>query len=79
MKYYKFILFWLFFSTTAMAEENIKNNLEKALAEFIPDVEIDSIHPTPIEGLYQVLIGAEVIYMTHDGKHVIKGEILDIS
>lgn len=78
MKYYKIILLCLFFSTTAMAEENIKNNLEKALAEFIPDVEIDSIHPTPIKGLYQVLIGAEVIYMTGDGKHVIKGEILDI-
>ena len=61
------------------ANDELKQRLTNDLSSLIPGVEIDDIQATPISGLYQVLIGPNVIYMTGDGKYVIKGELLDIS
>jgi thiol:disulfide interchange protein DsbC len=69
----------LFISSAVLADDAAKEELNTAISRFLPDVEIDSIEPTPIKGIYQVLIGSDVIYMTRDGGYVIKGEILDIN
>jgi len=79
MKFFTILLFGFFVSSSALAEDALKEELNSAISRFLPDVEIDSIQPTPIEGLYQILIGSEVIYMTRDGGYVVKGEILDIN
>ena len=52
--------------------------LIKKLNELFPNIEVTSVNKTPIENLYQVLIGTDVIYMTADGKFVLKGELIDI-
>jgi thiol:disulfide interchange protein DsbC len=80
MKYSAIILFSFFISSTVFADDDAKKEeLNTAISRFLPDVEIDSIDATPIEGLYQVVIGSDIIYMTRDGGYVIKGEILDIN
>ena len=61
------------------ANDELKQKLTNDLSSLIPGVEIDDIQATPISGLYEVLIGPNAIYMTGDGKYVIKGELLDIS
>jgi len=68
----------LFISFSALAEDELDAELTLALSRLLPDVEIDDVSPTPINGLYQVVIGSDVIYMTRDGNYVIKGEILDL-
>lgn len=61
------------------AENDLGAELNAALSRLLPDVEIDSVQETPIKGIYQVLIGPDVIYMTGDGNYVFKGEILDLN
>ncbi len=78
MKFSAIFLFGLFLSSNVFADDSLKEELNTAISRFLPDVKVDSIQPTPIEGLYQVMIGPDVIYMTRDGSYVIKGEILDI-
>lgn len=68
----------LFISFSALAEDELNAELTLALSRLLPDVEIDDVSPTPINGLYQVVIGSDIIYMTRDGNYVIKGEILDL-
>ncbi len=79
MKFYAIFLFGLFSTTTVLADDTLTEDLNTAISRFLPDADIHSIKPTPIAGLYQVLIGSEVIYMTRDGRYVVKGEILDIN
>jgi len=79
MKFFLIILFCFCFSSSAVANDSLKAELNLAISKFLPDVEIDSIGETPIDGLYQVIIGSDIIYMTRDGSYVIKGEILDIN
>ncbi len=79
MKFNVLALSALLFSNSLWAVDATKEELAAAISNFLPDVEVDNIQPSPIEGLYQVIIGAEVVYITQDGSYVIKGEILDIN
>ncbi|GJM05269.1 MAG: thiol:disulfide interchange protein DsbC [marine bacterium B5-7] len=78
MKFSQFLFIGLFISFSVIAEDRLDAELSLALSRLLPDVEIDDVSPTPIDGLYQVVIGSDVIYMTRDGNYVIKGEIIDL-
>lgn len=48
------------------------------IAERFPGVDIDDIRPSPIPGLYEVMVGPLVIYASKDGRYLIKGDIYDL-
>lgn len=79
MKFGIYLLLGLLIPLTVFADDSLKEDIAKGLSRLIPDAEIDSIQPTPIDGLYQILIGPDVIYMTRDGNYVFKGDLLDIN
>lgn len=79
MKFKLIFLLGIFLSSPVIADDSLKEELNAAISRFLPDVEVDSIDPTPIAGIYQIVIGSDVIYMTRDGSYIIKGEILDIN
>ena len=78
MKFCFFLLFGLFVSFSSVAEDGLEKELNTSLSKMLPDVEIDSVNSTPVDGLYQVMIGPDVFYMTRDGNYVFKGEIFDM-
>ncbi len=53
-------------------------NIQKGLAKLLPGSPPDSIEPTPIKGLYQVMVGPQVLYMSGDGKYLLQGTLVDI-
>lgn len=74
----KCLLSWLFitvFSTTALADEA---SVALGLSAVIPNISKDNVSKTPITGLYQVLVGARVIYASEDGRYIIQGEMVDL-
>ncbi len=44
----------------------------------LPDVEISRIEESSVTGIYSVLIGAEILYVSADGKYLFKGDLIDI-
>ena len=48
--------------------------IRKALGDIQPDV----IEPAPIAGLYEVVVGTHVIYMSADGRYMLQGELIDV-
>ena len=60
------------------ADESI-DELKKSLAKNLPQFDISYIDKTPIEGIYQVIIGGQVIYMTKDARYMIDGNLIDLS
>lgn len=52
--------------------------IRQKLKEFMPGLDVTSIRPTPIEGLYEVEVGMQVAYVTGDGKHLIIGKMIDV-
>ena len=63
-------------STTVSASE--AQTIRAALAKVLPNEKPTSVQPTPIDGLFQVEIGPQVMYMTGDGRYLIDGAIVDL-
>lgn len=63
--------------TTALAaspEETIRETLEQA----VPGIKISHIGAAPIDGLYEVMVGTELMYVTGDGRFFVNGHIVDL-
>jgi thiol:disulfide interchange protein DsbC len=52
--------------------------VKAAVAKALPEVKIDSVAPAPIAGLYEVMIGGQIIYVTADGRYFVDGRIVDL-
>ena len=61
-----------------VAAEQVEERLAKSLQQVFPDINISSVHATPIDNLYEVMVGPDVIYMTGDARYVLKGDLIDM-
>ena len=77
----RIVLFALFclLSVNISANDAIKRGITSGLYRLAPELEITGISRTPVDGLYQVIVGPDVIYMTADGNFVLKGDLIDIN
>jgi thiol:disulfide interchange protein DsbC len=53
------------------------HNIRKNLLMLIP-VEPDQINKTPVTGLYEVMYGPRIVYVTEDGRFLVQGNIIDM-
>ena len=49
-----------------------------AIAAKFPEVRPEQITPSPVQGLYEVRIGAKIAYVSADGRYLVQGDIVDI-
>ena len=85
MKYFSlFILISsLLTSFTVSAEADVAtdsaNKLKQALAERMPNVKPTKISATPVMGLFEVIVGSQVVYMSGDARYMIEGDLIDLT
>ena len=53
--------------------------IRQALTKSIPTMKIDSIKPSVIKGLYEATVGANVFYVSEDGKYLLQGHLVDVA
>lgn len=58
-------------------EADIKK-IKQALLVNMPNAAGASIKATPIKGLYEVMSGSQIMYMTPDGRYIIDGDMFDM-
>lgn len=49
------------------------------MAAMFPQDAVTSVAKTPLAGLYEVMLGASLFYMTGDGRYVIRGDLIDLT
>lgn len=54
------------------------DQVKQKLMQQIPELKDAQVSATPVTGLYQVQHGAFVFYASADGRHVLRGQLLDI-
>jgi len=70
------ILFGLTCVTANADEEAIR----KALSQAMPNSKVDAVKPSVIKGLYEAAVGANIYYVSEDGKYLImQGRLFDIA
>ena len=52
--------------------------LVKVFEAGFPDIEIEQVNSSPISGLYEVIFGDNLVYLSSDGRYLIQGGMLDI-
>lgn len=60
------------------AEEADFNAVEKKVRTLVPNAKTIAISETPIEGVLQVQINSDIIYVTTDGRYLLQGQIMEI-
>ena len=73
------LLFGALLLATAASAEMSETQLRERLLELNPEFVPDRIRPAPVAGLYEILYGTQVFYITDDGKHLLSGaELIDL-
>jgi thiol:disulfide interchange protein DsbC len=66
----------LLVTATAVADRAADETaIRSALGQINPEV----IEPTPVAGIYEVVVGPHIIYMSADGRYMFQGELIDVS
>ncbi len=61
---------------SAQTEQQIKTELQKRIGG---GAKIKNVSPSPISGVYEVLVGNDVFYTDASSKYLIQGEIIEIA
>ncbi len=55
-----------------------KNAIKTIINKTFPELEITRIRESQINGLYEVLLGPELVYATGDGRYILQGDLIDL-
>jgi thiol:disulfide interchange protein DsbC len=67
------------FSSYASAETDDVEKLKQALAKIMPQVAPSKISQSPVAGMYEVIVGTQVVYMSVDAKFMIEGDLINLA
>jgi thiol:disulfide interchange protein DsbC len=68
------LIFLLFTAATQAAEDP-----RAVIAKQFPGTHVEDIRPTPVAGLYELTHGADIVYVTADGKYALNGDLLNLN
>lgn len=68
-----------FLSLVAFTANADEKEIKQALEKSMPSMKVSSIKPSEIKGLHEIDVGANVFYISDDGKYLIQGHIIDIA
>ncbi len=49
------------------------------IAAMVPGLTVDDVTESPIPGIYEVVVGGQIVYITGDKRYLLKGEIVDLA
>lgn len=82
MKFHRQTVTWCLaiglISASAGAEESTYEAIHDSLSGIVPNAENVAIAETPVDGVLEVQVDSEVIYMTADGKYLLQGPLFDL-
>lgn len=56
-----------------------ENAVRAALSKSMPNIKIDSVKPSEVKGLLEVTVGANIFYVSDDGKYLLQGRLIDVA
>lgn len=70
--------FGLVLSAGLAAQDKPEDVIRDALKSLNPEIRIDDVRPSPLDGIFEVTVPGQVVYVTGDGKYLMQGMLLDI-
>lgn len=68
----------VFSGVTAAQDKSPEQQLREALADMAPDLPITSIQESVLPGIYELISGAQLYYLSPNGRFMLEGSIIDL-
>jgi thiol:disulfide interchange protein DsbC len=62
----------------ASAQSDVEGSIRERLGKMLPEYQISSIHETPVPGVYEVVLGSDLVYVSADGRYMMQGRLIDL-
>ena len=62
----------------AHAADDVPPALSARLKALAPDMEPDHVIETPLAGMYEVRFGSIIVYLSADGRYMLRGDLMDL-
>lgn len=69
------------FMTTTLAgdtDDANYNAVEEKLRTLVPNAKTIAVSETPIQGVFQVQVNSDIVYVTDDAKYLLQGQLMDL-
>jgi thiol:disulfide interchange protein DsbC len=66
-------------SVTAMAIVADEAKIREKVSHLLPNMTLEKVVMSPIDGLYEVTVGTRIFYVSTDGRYLIQGNMLDLN
>ena len=73
------LLALLSWPTSQAQDSGPKPDPRAQIVSKVPGIRIEDLHQTPVPGLYELSHGAEIGYITADGKYGMNGDLIDLA
>jgi len=71
-------VFFLCLQMTALPALSSEDAVRASIQRTFPDLEITRIKKSQIPGLYEVLLGPDLVYASADGRYILQGDLIDL-
>jgi thiol:disulfide interchange protein DsbC len=78
MKQLSFFLLIAAFAVAGAADQPAKADPRAAIAQKFPGAKIEDVRLSPVPGVYEVPMGADVAYVSADGRYVFAGDLFEL-
>lgn len=74
------ILLGVLFSISfgASADEQTIEHIRKMLDQRLPDIDVTSVQPSPVTGVYELVSDGQIYYVSADGNYIFDGDLIDM-
>lgn len=65
-------------SLAADATKEVEERITERLQAISPELVPEHVEPSPLPGIYQIVVQGQVAYISEDGRYLIRGDVLDL-
>ena len=65
------------FALLAVNAQADEKTIREQLTKSMPTMQLDTVKPSPIKGVFEVTIGGSMVYVSDDGKYLLQGRLID--
>ncbi len=64
--------------SVVQAEMTPESAIRQSISGTFPELDITSVKKSAVNGLYEVLLGPDLVYASPDGRYIIQGDVIDL-
>ncbi len=65
-------------AVNAQAEDALLRRLQANIDNALPELKVTAARPSAVDGIYEVTLGPEIVYMSEDGRFLFSGNLMDL-